>query len=72
MSLADLQSWDTLEVERWVDNDEGLYVTICAADLSADDIREIIAEFRTHVPDLDIDTALVSWHYLAGVYSDPE
>ena len=61
-------TWDTDEVERWIDNDEHLYNSINDRNLSASAIRAVVMNHKRAVPDFKFDTSLVSWKYLRDAY----
>ena len=60
MNVYDEQTWDTMEVERWIDNTEPLYraSVICR---SADDYREAFENLLSDQVDMDE----VNWEYIA-------
>jgi hypothetical protein len=54
------QNWDTLEVERWIDNDEFLYNATRGAD--EETIRGLVGQYVTH--GLDVTLRDVDWDYI--------
>ena len=66
------QTWDTDEVERWIDNDSTLYYAINGKDLNAGQIKELVLETKRIEPAMRFDSSLVSWSHLRDTYREEE
>jgi len=54
------QNWDTLETERWLDNDEGLYFASRGA--NEETIRELVGMFIPR--GMAVTLREINWDYL--------